>query len=151
MASVTVNRLFCMQGKSSYILWLPSWYPNELDPFDGDFIQRHAHAASLRNNIHVIFVKADREGKITDSQHESFTKTETLSEHVIYFKKTGSLLGRFNSFRKWIRLFKKAVKEYIKENGILIMLLQNTGQATYQKRKKDCVIFHFIFKLPGAV
>jgi glycosyltransferase involved in cell wall biosynthesis len=117
VAAVTANRLVCMQGKSSYILWLPSWYPNELDPFDGDFIQRHAHAASLHNNIHVIFVKADPEGKITGKQHESFTKTETLSEHVIYFKKTGSFLGRFNSFRKWTRLFKKAVKQYIKENG----------------------------------
>ena len=106
-----------MQAKSSYILWLPSWYPNKLDPFDGDFIQRHAHAASLHTNIHVIFVKADQQGKITDEQHESFTKDEKLSEHIIYFKKTASFLGRLNSFRKWIRLFKKAVKEHIKENG----------------------------------
>jgi len=106
-----------MQAKSSYILWLPSWYPNKLDPFDGDFIQRHAHAASLRTNIHVIFVKADQEGKITDNQHESFAKEEKLSEHIIYFKKPTSFLGRLNSFRKWKRLFKKAVKKHIQENG----------------------------------
>ena len=106
-----------MQAKSSYILWLPSWYPNKLDPFDGDFIQRHANAAALHTNVHVIFVKADEEGKITDNLEESFTKKEKLSEHIIYFKKTVSFFGRMNSFRKWVRLFKKAVKDYIKENG----------------------------------
>jgi len=63
-----------MQGKMLYVLWLPSWYPNKLDPFDGDFIQRHANAASLHTKVHVIFVKADEEGKITGNLEESFTK-----------------------------------------------------------------------------
>jgi glycosyltransferase involved in cell wall biosynthesis len=106
-----------MQEKTSYILWLPSWYPNKLDPFDGDFIQRHAQAVSLRTDVHVIFVKADEGGKITRNLDQSFTKKEKLSEHIIYFKKTVSFLGRMNSFRKWVRLFKKAVKDHIKENG----------------------------------
>lgn len=39
----------------NYILWLPSWYPNEREPFNGDFIQRHAKAASLNDKIIVIF------------------------------------------------------------------------------------------------
>ncbi len=106
-----------MQERPSYILWLPSWYPNKLDPFDGDFIQRHAHAASLHTNIHVIFVKADGSEKITGDIDESFSKKGKLSEHIIYFKKTGSFVGRLNSFRKWIRFSKKAVKEYINQNG----------------------------------
>ena len=37
-----------------YVLWLPSWYPNKLSPFDGDFIQRHAKAAALYNDIAII-------------------------------------------------------------------------------------------------
>jgi len=106
-----------MEEKTSYILWLPSWYPNKLDPFDGDFIQRHAQAVSLRTNVHVIFVKADDGGKITRNLEQSFTKKERLSEHIIYFKKTVSFFGSINSFRKWVRLFKKAVKDHIKENG----------------------------------
>ena len=43
-----------MQRKK--ILWLASWYPNRNDPFDGDFIQRHARAAAIDHDIHVIHV-----------------------------------------------------------------------------------------------
>ena len=38
------------------ILWLTSWYPNRMDEFDGDFIQRHAKAVALFCRVHVIFV-----------------------------------------------------------------------------------------------
>lgn len=117
MASVIAIRPIYMQGKPSHILWLPSWYPNKLSPFDGDFVQRHARAASLHTTIHVIFVKADEGGKFTDDVDESFSEKGKLSEHIIYFKKTGSFFGRLNSFRKWIMFSKKAVKDYIKENG----------------------------------
>ena len=102
---------------SSYILWLPSWYPNKLAPFDGDFIQRHAKAVSLYTNVHVIFVRSDEEGKVTNLITESFTQNGSLTEHIIYFKKGTSFFGRINSFRKWIKLSKKAIKRYIKENG----------------------------------
>ena len=47
------------------ILWLPSWYPNKLAPFEGDFIQRHAQAAALYNKIYVIKVVADDRAMIT--------------------------------------------------------------------------------------
>ena len=43
-----------MQRKK--ILWLVSWYPNRNDKFDGDFIQRHARAAAIYHDVHVIFV-----------------------------------------------------------------------------------------------
>ena len=36
---------------SGYVLWLSSWYPTKTVPFNGDFIQRHAYAASLYQNI----------------------------------------------------------------------------------------------------
>lgn len=39
------------------ILWLTEWWPNELEPFSGDGIERRAKAASLYNNIVVIFIK----------------------------------------------------------------------------------------------
>ena len=38
------------------ILWLTSWYPNRISPFDGDFIQRHAHAVASRIPLTVIYV-----------------------------------------------------------------------------------------------
>ena len=31
-------------SKRLRVLWLCSWYPSEVEPFSGDFIQRHAEA-----------------------------------------------------------------------------------------------------------
>jgi len=50
------------------ILWLVSWYPNKYDLFDGDFIQRHAKAAALYNDIHVLFIKAFDEQLIKEEE-----------------------------------------------------------------------------------
>ena len=105
------------QPSAPYVLWLPSWYPNKMDPFDGDFIQRHAKAVSLHKKIHVIFIKADEEGRVTNGSQEEFIPKENLTEQIIYFKKSVSFFGRINSFFKWIKLLKKTVGAYIDENG----------------------------------
>ena len=98
------------------ILWLPSWYPNKIDPFDGDFIQRHAYAVSLHKKIHVIFARSDESGKITNSVQADFIQKENLTEQIIYYKKSVSFFGRINSFLKWRKLLKRAVQKYIDEN-----------------------------------
>jgi len=100
-----------------YILWLPSWYPNKLAPFDGDFIQRHAKAAALYNDIVVIYAAPDQEGKITHGVDKSFTRNGRLAEHIIYFKRPAGLFGRLRAFLKWNKLLRQTIKKYIEENG----------------------------------
>jgi len=96
------------------ILWLVSWYPNEDDQFDGDFIARHANAASLNNDVHVLFV--------TQSQKVVQTTINTthkggLTEEIIYFRSSRSLLSRISKQIMWFSLSLAAVKRYIKLNG----------------------------------
>jgi len=100
----------------SYVLWLPSWYPNKLAPFDGDFIQRHAKAAALYDDILVIYGVPD-ENKPTAGVDKTITTNGRLAEHIIYFKKTAGLLGRVRAFFQWNRLLKKTIKQYVKEKG----------------------------------
>ncbi len=38
------------------VLWLASWYPNEADPFSGDFIKRMAEAVSCYQPVNILFV-----------------------------------------------------------------------------------------------
>ena len=38
------------------VLWLASWYPDEYEPTNGDFVQRHAKAVSQLMHIDVIHV-----------------------------------------------------------------------------------------------
>ncbi len=98
------------------ILWLCSWYPNRTDPFDGDFIQRHALAAAIDHDIHVIRVVADpdlKPGK-TDVQ---LRQRAGLTEELIYIGKTNSLPGRYFFHRRWNQQFRKAVQDYINAIG----------------------------------
>ena len=99
------------------VLWLCSWYPSQLDPFDGDFIQRHAYAAAMFNDIYVIHITPDERARATNNVREEIKKQGRLTECVIYFKKTVSFFGKAYGFLKWRRLFKKAIIEYIAKNG----------------------------------
>ena len=99
------------------ILWLASWYPNKIDHFTGDFIQRHARAASLYNQIYVIHTLPDKTGTITTNIREEVTETGRLTEHLIYFSASDSFFGRLASFLKWRSLSAVAIKKYIEQHG----------------------------------
>jgi glycosyltransferase involved in cell wall biosynthesis len=93
------------------ILWLVSWYPNKYDPFDGDFIQRHARAAALFDDVHVIFIKgAEQQVGI----EEECSSTEGLTEQIIYFPKREGFLQKPGNFLQWQSLYNKAIKNYCK-------------------------------------
>jgi glycosyltransferase involved in cell wall biosynthesis len=97
------------------IIWLCSWYPNRTDPFDGDFIQRHARAAALYNDIFVIHVKPDSESKLLKT--EEVTEANGLTEKIIYFKPSKSIFAKFINYYRYIHFFRTAVRKYIIENG----------------------------------
>lgn len=100
------------------VLWLASWYPNRMDKYDGDFIQRHARAVSLYCNVYLIYVV-----KCKNKYDETFVDkkvTGNLTELTICYRsfKTGlKLLDRFISQLKYKSLYKKAIYDYINVNG----------------------------------
>lgn len=105
-----------MQKSDPFILWLPSWYPNQLSPYDGDFIQRHAQAVSSFIPIHVLHFVRDKEKRVTDSVHIDEKQKDNLTETIIYYSITGSLLkqaDKFFSVRKFRHLYKKHISELV--------------------------------------
>ena len=68
------------------VLWLVSWYPNRLDKFTGDFIQRHAQAVSQYCKVEVIFVKKD-ESLLPNAIETENNVTDNLTEKIIYLSK----------------------------------------------------------------
>lgn len=96
------------------ILWLASWYPNRYDPFDGDFVQRHARAAALYNDIHVIVVK---EGESVEEVETDWTYAEGLTEQVIYFRPNVGWLSSITKQTTWRKLYLDAVRNYIDRYG----------------------------------
>src|SRR5690242_12927885 len=98
------------------ILWLCSWYPGKTEPFNGDFIQRHAQAASLYNDIYVIHVAGDTSGLIKETITE-IKEENGLTECIVYFKKSVTTWGRLRGHYKLMSLYKKAIRDYLKKNG----------------------------------
>jgi len=93
------------------ILWLPSWYPNETDRFTGDFIQRHAYAAAINDDVHVLFVT-----KISGKEnHQTLHQATGLTEQIIYFK---SSITSLKNQILYFNFYRKAIREFIKKNGL---------------------------------
>ncbi|MEP6700486.1 MAG: glycosyltransferase [Bacteroidota bacterium] len=98
------------------ILWLCSWYPGKTEPFNGDFVQRHARAAALYNDIYVIHVVGDASGKIKKTTKE-INKVQGITEHIIYYKRSSSFWGKMKSHYQWLALCRQAIRRYVIENG----------------------------------
>lgn len=139
------------------ILWLCSWYPNRTDPFDGDFIQRHARAASLYHDIYVIRVVADpalKPGKV----EAPAVLSSPLTEKLIYLGKGAGLMGRFLFYRNWNKVFKQAIEQYLSEQGkpsvIHVHVPYPVGRMALWLKKKTGLPFvvteHWTIYQPGS-
>ena len=92
------------------VLFLPSWYPNQKSPYDGNFIQNHAKAIALYEKVVVVFstsiVGLEQTYKI-ESQ-----VSHNLEEILIYFRYHPSKFVRFYRKIKAYYLGIKSVKDY---------------------------------------
>lgn len=99
------------------VLWLASWYPNPVTPYNGDFIQRHARAAAMFHDIHVIHVWPDYSGHLTVKK-EIIHRSEGLTEEIIIYPAKTGFWGRLMSHQKMLGLYRAAIKRYYKTNGL---------------------------------
>lgn len=102
------------------ILWFTEWLPTAVEPFNGDGIERRAKAASLYNNIFIIYVKKNF--------HLGFGKVEaeerTYNEHCKAFiyqypsiKKVSGILDFFLSNYYFMVLHWKAIQTFKRKYG----------------------------------
>lgn len=98
------------------ILWLCSWYPGRLDPFNGDFIQRHARAAALYNDIHVLHLAPDETSHSTTAE-PILHHAGGLTEQVIYYKPGSSGWSRIQAHYRWLKLYRDALRDIVIRQG----------------------------------
>ncbi|NTS41072.1 glycosyltransferase [Flavisolibacter sp. BT320] len=103
-----------------YILWLPSWYPNEKEPYNGDFIQRHARAVSLYDSVTVIsFPQFGRKVKTSYAIEEKISGK--LKEIIVYppFRPFHiSALDRIRYNFQYYLTARSFLKSYFKKFGL---------------------------------
>ena len=88
-------------NKRLHILFLCGWFPSRVSPTNGDFIQRHAQAVSLKHKVTIIHIISD---KNTNGTIEIDSNTiNGIETHIAYLKHTK------NPIRKGF-LFLKAYK-----------------------------------------
>ena len=105
------------------ILWLASWYPNEMDMYTGDFIKRQAEAVSLTTPIDVLFAGKHKRQTETPPQANPVHKNnfEDLHERILYYysdEKERSVFTRLKSFYNYFNTHLKEIKKLRKEDSL---------------------------------
>lgn len=106
---------------SSYILWLPSWYPCKLTPYDGDFIQRHAQAVSGFTSVQMIHLVRDKDGIITKDIKIEENQSGNLKETIIYYYSKPlpfQFLDSIFSLRRFNSIYKKFLTDHFLKEGL---------------------------------
>ncbi len=105
-----------MSNQGKKVLFLCSWYPNRRNPTLGNFVQKHAEAASLLNEAVVLAIVAD---ETIHSIEVVENRRGELNEVLVYFpkKKAGFLsfskLRSFLSYRKAFDIGMKRVNQLV--------------------------------------
>ena len=86
-----------MNKERKHIIFLARWYPHRYDPMFGLFVQRHAEAAALFNDITVIYcneqraqcpqLKAHSSKPTAQSKFEIVGRTKIMSIRFVFIIK----------------------------------------------------------------
>ena len=113
------------------ILFISSWFPNKLEPTNGNFVQRHAEAVSLFHNVEILHAIGDF------NQKEKFVfedeKINGIRTLIVYYKNSKNPLQNFLRRMKAYQLgFKKIQKPDLVHGNVLH---NNLLFAVYLKKK----------------
>jgi glycosyltransferase involved in cell wall biosynthesis len=136
-----------MNVKRHRILFLSSWYPNRLNPTDGNFNEKFAEAAAIYNDVAAIHVVADKDARApleTDFYTRAGVKT-----YIWYFRKSnsGSLLSKmingFKYLKYYLEAYRLARKECGKPQLLHLNVLFPAGVIA--------LIFRYLFAIPYVI
>jgi glycosyltransferase involved in cell wall biosynthesis len=126
------------------VLWLTSWYPSKVSMLSGDFIERHAQAASLMNHTYVIHVVKDTTGQIKAVTREEKRYSANLTAVIYYYPSfrhltavVDILLSNIYFLRLHNRAWKEYRKKYGKPAGILVQVGIKAGIVALIRKKLD--------------
>lgn len=119
-----------MNKDRKHIIFLTRWYPNKYDPMLGLFVQRHAEAAAIFNDISVIYVHPDKNAKKKfEIEHTEKQGIETIR---VYYKRPNSKLI---SLIRFYKANKKALQLTIPADLFHVHILTRLGLiALYHKK-----------------
>jgi glycosyltransferase involved in cell wall biosynthesis len=143
-----------MNKERKHIIFLARWYPHRYDPMFGLFVQRHAEAAALFNDITVIYCQQTTDNGQQTSSKEKFEIVRTLENNVdtirVYYKKPKN---KIQSLLRFYRANMMALKLCKKPDLIHVHVLTRLGVIAWIQKilhKTPYIITeHWSRYLPG--
>ena len=90
------------------VLFLASWYPNPSNPTLGNFIQKHAEAASKSNHVTTLSVHSREGGEFMVEK----TTRKNLSELRVFYPKARGLFKRLVQYARFRKALALGVSTY---------------------------------------
>lgn len=143
-----------MNKERKHIIFLARWYPHRYDPMFGLFVQRHAEAAALFNDITVIYCQQTTDDGQQTSSKEKFEIVRTNENNVdtirVYYKKPKN---KIQSLLRFYRANMMALKLCKKPDLIHVHVLTRLGVIAWIQKilhKTPYIITeHWSRYLPG--
>jgi len=135
------GKFFIATFDAMNVLWLASWYPNRVQPTNGDFIERHAKAvAPFVKQLIIININKDDSmpaGKVEIVQQQ----TSNITVFTAYYNTSSKgLTGKFFSQRKYqqlqLALYNKAVLLFGKPGIVHVHVAMKAGLFAVWLKKK---------------
>lgn len=113
------------------ILFISSWFPNKIEPTNGNFVQRHAEAVSLVHNVEILHAIGDFD------QDEKYLFDDRLINGIrtliVYYKNSKNPVKNF--FRR-MKAYNKGFSKLQKPHLVHANILHNNMLfAVYLKKK----------------
>ena len=137
-----------MDSERKHIVFLARWYPHRYDPMLGLFVQRHAEAAALYDNISVVYVHADESIRQKfDIVDETINNVRTIR---VYYQKSWS---KIISLLRFFKANNKALKMLPKPDIIHVHILTRLGLVALRQKRLHgtpyIITEHWSRYLPG--
>ncbi|HMO32195.1 MAG TPA: glycosyltransferase [Lacibacter sp.] len=102
-----------------HVLWLCSWYPGPLDPYDGDFIERHAASLATCQPVQVIHLVQNT--TLLKGQAPTTTETKAgqlqATVHALSWPGLPAPLDRLVFNRNYRSAYRRILAAYIETHG----------------------------------
>ena len=138
-----------MNKERKHIVFLARWYPHRYDPMFGLFVQRHAEAAALFNDITVVYCHACERLQANKFEIVRTNENNVDTIHVYYKKPKNKIL----SLIRFYRANMKALKLCKKTDLIHVHILTRLGVIAWIQKKLHktpyIITEHWSRYLPG--
>ena len=150
-----------MNKERKHIVFLARWYPHRYDPMFGLFVQRHAEAAALFNDITVVYCHAcerQQDNKTTRQQANKFEIVRTKENNVdtirVYYNKPkNKILSLIRFYRANMKALKIGSDKSRPYDLIHVHILTRLGVIAWIQKKLHktpyIITEHWSRYLPG--